>query len=187
MLRRVGLIVGLTIVVVGLIASFAGYRPGPRPEALEARIAVINPVIAAVNTAQAHATQCIAWFSELTDTQLPPAEAQSRMARTQRCGQTARATAEAGYGTLDQVSIGPDSPTKAQFLDAAATALSIYEMQGDDFDTAQTLLGDAMTQGTPLTDMRTTVLDQLATLASDLVASHDALNQTRADYYVNGT
>lgn len=186
MLRRVALITGLAIVLVGLIFSLAGYRPGPRPEALEARIAVINPVIAAVNTAQAHATQCIAWFAELTDTQLTPAEIQPRMARAQPCGQTARAIAEAGYGTLDRVSIKPDSPAKAQFLDAAATALSTYEVQGDDFDTVHALLGDAITEGTPLTGMRAIVMDQLGTVSSDLVASHDAVRQTQADYHANG-
>jgi hypothetical protein len=186
MLRRAGLIMGLTIVVVGLIASLAGYRPGPQPEDAEARIAVITPVIEAVNTAQAHATRCNKGFAALTTSKATPTDAQSRLAQVAPCGPVARAIAEAGYGTLEQVSRGPDGPQKALFLDVAATALATYEAQGDDFDAVHVMLDDAIDAGTAPSELRTIVADQLNTLANDLGTIHDALRDAQASYRAEG-
>ena len=182
MLRRVGLILGLTIVVVGLFVSLAGYRPGPSPEGTDARIAVINSVIEAVNTSQAHASGCINGFTDLTQAKLTPDKVQGHMIQTTHCGPTARTIAEAGYSTLEQVSRGPDGPTKAQFLDVAAVAIATYEVQGDDFDAVHALLSDAIGEGAALSGLHTIVQDHLSAVSADLSTIHDALRDAQAGY-----
>ncbi|RKF17032.1 hypothetical protein D6850_05800 [Roseovarius spongiae] len=138
--RNAAVIAGL--IVVALLVVFAWRQSRQNAADAAARRADMQPVIAAVDAAAANSAQCAERFSKLTDpaASLEESAVDGLMAETEDCGFMARALAEEGYARLDSSASAEDSEAKANFLDAAGATLSVYELQGDDFDALHDLL-----------------------------------------------
>lgn len=182
--RVIGILVGLAILVAGGIYKWDRYQKNQRIEALNDRIAVINPVIETINSAEGYASDCIGYFDELTDPaqSLTSAEAKARLFFAETCGRQARSSSEDGYDVLSRVSGADDGPAKTAYLDAAAALLSMYEAQGEDFDLAYQVVEATRDSGTPLSNARGEMAQHLNNLNADINDSLDMLRSAQADY-----
>ncbi len=177
-----------SLAVAGIVAvalwTYLGGSGGDDPVT---RRAVIAPVQEAVAAAQAHAQLCAQGFAGLTRDSGPTGAAlDARMAELQDCGQGARRLAEAGYAALDTATGPDDSPLRAEFLDSAGALLSVYELQGDDFDVIHTLLQSARAADRPLPPLADDVGNVLDNAASDIAAAEAQFDRTLEAYRAGG-
>ena len=160
------------------------------------RLAVHTPVEAAIAEAEAHSALCAGELTAITRTPGPDAGATaSGMTLLETCGATARRLAEQGYGALDvaagitTVEAAPDgagSPGRAAYLDASGSLLSVYELQGDDFDVIFDALHHARLAGTPLAGLSEDVARSLGNSTPDIAAAQDEQARALSAYHRGG-
>lgn len=174
---------GSSLAVAGIAAvavwNYLGVGGGDTPAE---RGAVITPVRDAVAAAATNSEDC----SRRIRDALPRSAAGALVAQIKDCGRDARRLAAAGYSALDAATGPDDSAKRAEFLDAAGALLSIYEMQGDDFDLVRELLQDAAAKGTPLASMASDISYTLGNSASDVAAAKAQLDRLQAAYRSGG-
>lgn len=180
-------IAGLASLAIVLVAGIAVWRHlgGVPGDDLTIRSAVTTPVDEAVAKAAAHSTACAEGLSNLAsaDNDANASALESEMAG---CGAIARDLAERGYSTLDAVAGSADTgstPGRDAYLDAAGSLLSVYEMQGDDFDMIFDMLERARSDGAPMQGDITSILsDGLP----DITAGQKELARARDSYRAKG-
>ncbi|SEK94771.1 hypothetical protein [Roseovarius nanhaiticus] len=155
------------------------------------RNAVMVPVDAAVEAAQLNASNCASRLAEVTQL-TDRAGIDAELDRLETCGSAARRLAEEGYGALDiaaGVTGAPGaapSPRRAQYLDAAGSLLSVYEIQGDDFDVAYDILDRARRTGAPLGPLASDITSILGNASSDVAAAREEAARARDAYRKRG-
>lgn len=160
------------------------------------RSAVLTPVDAAVARAAANAESCAQGLSDVTsaDSTIDDSALDAEISRLGECGATARALAERGYAALDAATEpvelgnapGIESPRRDTYLDTAGSLLSVYEMQGDDFDLIFDLLQRARANDAPIAQLHSDVTSILGNGAPDIITGQKALDRARDTYRANG-
>jgi hypothetical protein len=183
-------IIALTssLVVAG-VAGFAlwNYLGGSGGDTPAARSAVIGPVRDAVSAAASHSATCGDYFSGMTQTAVAQgADLDARLAQTNECGAVARRLAVSGYSALDTATGSNDSALRVEFLDSAGSLLSLYEIQGDDFDVIQDMLLNARASGAPMTALASDVSIMLGNSVPDIAAAEGQLARTQDAYRSGG-
>lgn len=160
------------------------------------RSAVLTPVDAAVARAAANAETCAQGLSDVTspDSAVDYSALDAEISRLGECGATARTLAERGYAALDAATEpvelgdapGIDSPRRDTYLDTAGSLLSVYEMQGDDFDLIFDLLQRARVNDAPIALLHSDVTSILGNGAPDISTGQKALERARDTYRAKG-
>ncbi len=179
--KLVALASSLVVAAIAVIALW-NYLGGNGGDAPATRTAVISPVQDAVAASAAHAEGCNRRITQLVRASTPDAE----LAQIKDCGEDSRRLAAAGYSALDAATGPDDSPLRAEFLDAAGSLLSIYEMQGDDFDMINEVLQDAIAKGTPTASLVSDISYTLGNSAPEITAANAQLDRTQAAYRSGG-
>ncbi|MCQ0092719.1 hypothetical protein [Roseovarius sp. M141] len=177
-----------SLVVAGIaVVALWNYLGGSGGDDPATRTSVISPVQDAVRAAAAHSETCGHRLSSIARVNTAQGgDLDARLAETKDCGAIARRLAVAGYSALD-IATGPDdSPLRAEFLDSAGSLLSIYEMQGDDFDLIQDLLQNARADDTPVASLASDINYTLGNSAPDIAAAEGQLARTQAAYRSGG-
>ena len=177
-----------SLVVAGIaVIALWNYLGGSGGDDPATRAAVIGPVREAVEAAAAHSEECGRHIGDMTRADAPGGTGpEAALAQIQDCGRDARLLAVAGYAALDAATGPDDSPLRAQFLDSAGSLLSVYEMQGDDFDLIRDLLQDARASGTPLASLAADVSYMLSNSTADIAAAEDQFTRMQAAYRSGG-
>ncbi|HEY9039292.1 MAG TPA: hypothetical protein VIN05_10175 [Roseovarius sp.] len=184
--KLIALASSLLVAAIAVIALW-NYLGGGGGDDPATRTAVINPVRDAVEAAAAHSQDCGRRFDDVTRADASErADPDAALARIQTCGADARRLAVAGYDALDAATGPDDSPLRAEFLDSAGSLLSVYEMQGDDFDLARDLLQDARANDRPMASLATDLSYLLGNSAADIAAAEEQFARTQAAYRSGG-
>ncbi|MDO5757649.1 MAG: hypothetical protein Q4P24_09050 [Rhodobacterales bacterium] len=180
--KLVALISSLAVVAIAVFAlwNYLGGSDGDDPPT---RISVIDPVADAVAAAAAHSDRCI---RVLSDGAHADTARDTDIAATATCGSVARDLAAAGYAALDAATGPKDSARRAEFLDSAGALLSVYEMQGDDFDMAHDMLESAHENEAEPESLSTEIDEILARAATDITVAQEQLERTQAAYQSGG-
>jgi len=185
---------GATLVIAALVSAalliFSGvavwrHMGGSSGDPVDERGAVITRVGGAVDAASTHAATCSAGLTSLASAAIDQST-DTNMAEFESCGKTARALAEMGYTALDGGTDLSDSPLRAAYLDAAGSLLSVYEMQGDDFDVIYDLLHRARSGGASSISQTSDITYILGNVAPDIAANQQELDRARAAYRKRG-
>ncbi|MEX1236339.1 MAG: hypothetical protein WEB56_15260 [Roseovarius sp.] len=184
------LIAGLTSAAILAVSGIAVWRHlgGTGGDTPAQRSAVIAPIAEVLDAARDHSDRCAAEFSALITAASATDDA---MARLESCGDTARALAERGYVSLDtvpQAGEAPDStsPRRAEYLDSAGSLLSMYELQGDDFDVVYDMMARARATGATLSSLSADAGHVLNTGAPDVEAARKEATRAEAAYRKGG-
>ncbi|WP_113912879.1 hypothetical protein [Roseovarius dicentrarchi] len=180
MSKLIALVSSLAVAGVAIFALW-NYLGGSGGDAPAKRSAVIAPVREAVAASASHSHACAGRIAALTRG-APGAAAPD----IKPCGTEARRLAASGYSALDAATGPDDSPAKAEFLDAAGSLLSVYEMQGDDFDLIHDLVQDAAAKGAPVAALASDIDYTLGNSAADIAAATAQLDRTQAAYRSGG-
>ncbi len=184
--KLVALASSLLVAGIAVIALWT-YLGGSGGDDPATRATVIGPVREAVEAAATHSEACGRRIGEVTGADAPEgADLDASLAQIRDCGRNARRLAVAGYTALDAATGPDDSPLRAEFLDSAGSLLSVYEMQGDDFDVIQDLLQEARASGRPLASLATDVSYMLSNSAADIAAAEDQFTRMQAAYRSGG-
>ncbi len=179
--KLVALVSSLIVAAIAMIALW-NYLGGSGGDAPATRSAVISPVQDAVAASAAHSRGCNRRITELVRASAPATE----LVQIKDCGEDARRLAAAGYSALDAATGPEDSSLRAEFLDAAGSLLSIYEMQGDDFDMINELMQNAIAKGTPIASRASDISYTLGNSAPEIAAANAQLDRTQAAYRSGG-
>lgn len=180
--KLIALLSSLAVAGVAIVALW-DYLGGSSGDAPAKRSAVIVPVRGAVDASAGHSKACTSRIAALTRG-APGAGALANEIKP--CGAEARRLAAAGYSALDTATGPDDSPQKAEFLDAAGSLLSVYEMQGDDFDLIGGLLQDAAAKGAPASALASDIDHTLGNSAADIDTATAQIERTQAAYRSGG-
>lgn len=160
------------------------------------RSAVLTPVDAAVARAAANAESCAQGLIDVTsaDNARDESTLDAEISRLGECGATARTLAERGYAALDaatepmELGDAPvvESPRRDTYLDTAGSLLSVYEMQGDDFDLIFDLLQRARANDAPIVLLHSDITSILGNGAPDIETGQKALERARDTYRAKG-
>ena len=187
--RRATLIVAaLASAALLLVSGLAVWRHqgGTGGDPAGQRATVIANVGAAVDAAGIHSADCTNRLTSVAAGTGPDADLDAQLDQLETCGKTARALADNGYTTLD---VGADlsaSPGRAAYLDAAGSLLSLYEMQGDDFDVIFDMLHRARETRAPIAPLSADITYILGNVAPDLAAGQQELDRARKAYRRRG-
>ena len=187
--RRATMIVAaLASVALLLVSGLAVWRHqgGAGGDPASERSAVIAKVGGAVDAAGIHAGECAERLADLAGGTTAGADLNARLDQVETCGKTARALADTGYTALDAGAGLSASPGRAAYLDAAGSLLSIYEMQGDDFDVIFDMLHRARKTGAPIAPLGADITYMLGNAAPDLAAGQQELDRARKAYRKRG-
>ncbi|WP_138934213.1 hypothetical protein [Roseovarius arcticus] len=187
--RRATMIVAaLASIALLLVSGLAVWRHqgGSGGDPVSDRSAVIAKVGGAVDAAGIHAADCTERLVDLAGGAIADADLNARLDQLETCGKTARALADAGYTALDAGAGLSASPGRAAYLDAAGSLLSIYEMQGDDFDVIFDMLHLARETGAPIAPLSADITYILGNVAPDLTAGQQELDRARKAYRKRG-
>ncbi|PVA08822.1 hypothetical protein DC366_17130 [Pelagivirga sediminicola] len=181
--KVIALLSSLVVAGIAIVALWT-YLGGSGGDDPATRSRVIGPVREAVDAAAANAEACSRRLGDIA--QQSGADLAASLDETQSCGQSARRLAAEGYTALDTATGPQDSPLRAEFLDSAGALLSVYEMQGDDFDMVHDLLQNAHASGAPVAPLGSDVTYTLGNSAPDIAAAVAQLAKTQDAYRKGG-
>lgn len=187
--RRATMIVAaLASAALLLVSGLAVWRHlgGTGGDPTGERSAVITKVGGAVDAAGIHSQKCTEQLAVLAGDRIAATDLNAHLDQVETCGKTARALADAGYTALDVGAGLSASPGRAAYLDAAGSMLSVYEMQGDDFDVIFDMLHRARETGAPIAPLGSDITYILGNAAPDLAAGQQELDRTRTAYRKRG-
>ena len=181
------IIAALASAAILLVAGVAVWRHlgGASGDAVSDRSNVIASIGDAIEAAGTNSDRCAQGLTALAGDAAGDT-LDARMDQLETCGKAARNLAEQGYSALDAGAGLSDSPLRAAYLDAAGSLMSVYEMQGDDFDLIFDMLHSARSTEAPMAPLRSDITYILGNVTPDIAAGQQELARARDAYRRRG-